>query len=123
MRTHISREDEREAIANWDERARRAGIEAPAVVRMVAAEVAPAGAASVELPPTTPTEAAAIVEQRLTTLDELSRQDRLTPSRFQSTGRKTLHWWTLSAGRNNWLGRTSSRQIRGSESAVRNSTR
>ncbi|KAK6697416.1 hypothetical protein SNK04_013988 [Fusarium graminearum] len=46
---------------------------------MVAAEVAPAGAASVELPPTTPTEAAAIVEQRLTTLDELSRQDRLTP--------------------------------------------
>ncbi|KAK6697398.1 hypothetical protein SNK04_014150 [Fusarium graminearum] len=52
-----------EAIANWDERARRAGIEAPAVVRMVAAEVAPAGAASVELPPTTPTEAAAIVEQ------------------------------------------------------------
>lgn len=68
-----------EAIANWDERARRAGVDAPAVVRMIAAESTPAGTASVELPPTTPTEAAAIVEQRLTTLDELSKQDRLTP--------------------------------------------
>ncbi|KAK6697360.1 hypothetical protein SNK04_014112 [Fusarium graminearum] len=70
-----------EAIANWDERARRAGIEAPAVVRMVAAEVAPAGAASVELPPTTPTEAAAIVseyrQEDAALVDVIRRQEQL----------------------------------------------
>ncbi|HEL3158078.1 TPA: hypothetical protein UMF67_001797 [Stenotrophomonas maltophilia] len=70
-----------DAIANWDERARRGGIDVPETVRMVRPEVAAAGQAadSVPLAPTTPADAAQIIDQRLSTLDELAQRDRLTP--------------------------------------------
>ncbi|HGM6720632.1 TPA: hypothetical protein ACKQC2_001487 [Stenotrophomonas maltophilia] len=69
-----------DAIANWDERARRGGIDVPETVRMVRPEVATAPAA--EMAPaarTTPAEAAQIVDQRLSTLDDLAQRDRLSP--------------------------------------------
>ncbi|WP_146267992.1 hypothetical protein [Stenotrophomonas maltophilia] len=69
-----------DAIANWDERARRAGIDAPETVRMVRPEMA-TGLAAEDAPmvPTTPAEAAQIVDQRLSTLDDLAQRDRLSP--------------------------------------------
>lgn len=69
-----------DAIANWDERARRAGIDVPETVRMVRPEVATGLAAeNPPMVPTTPAEAAKIVDQRLSTLDDLAQRDRLSP--------------------------------------------
>lgn len=69
-----------EAIANWDERARRGGIDVPDTVRMVRPEVATGLAAeATAVAPTTPVEAAQIVDQRLSTLDDLAQRDRLSP--------------------------------------------
>lgn len=71
-----------EAIANWDERARRAGIDVPDTVRMVrpeAAVAAGAGAETAPLPRTTVAEAAQAIDQRLSTLDDLAQRGRLTP--------------------------------------------
>lgn len=69
-----------DAIANWDERARRAGIDVPETVRMVRPEVATGLAAENQpMVPTTPAEAAKIVDQRLSTLDDLAQRDRLSP--------------------------------------------
>lgn len=69
-----------DAIANWDERARRAGIDVPETVRMVRPEVITGLAAeNPPMVPTTPAEAAKIVDQRLSTLDDLAQRDRLSP--------------------------------------------
>lgn len=69
-----------DAIANWDERARRAGIDVPDTVRMVRPEVATGPAAEpTPMAPTTPAEAAQLVDQRLSTLDDLAQNGRLTP--------------------------------------------
>ncbi|HIE4291663.1 hypothetical protein JY454_09845 [Stenotrophomonas maltophilia] len=69
-----------DAIANWDERARRAGIDVPETVRMVRPEVITGMAAeNPPMAPTTPAEAAKIVDQRLSTLDDLAQRDRLSP--------------------------------------------
>ncbi|PSD28212.1 hypothetical protein C7E18_03815, partial [Stenotrophomonas maltophilia] len=69
-----------DAIANWDERARRAGIDVPDTVRMVRPEVATGLAAEpTPMTPTTPAEAAQLVDQRLSTLDDLAQNGRLTP--------------------------------------------
>lgn len=71
-----------DAIANWDERARRAGIDVPDTVRMVrpdAAVAAGAGAEPAPLPRTTAAEAAQAIDQRLSTLDDLAQTGRLTP--------------------------------------------
>lgn len=70
-----------DAIANWDERARRGGIDVPETVRMVRSELPAAGppADAAPLAPTTPADAAQIIDQRLSTLDELAQRDRLTP--------------------------------------------
>ncbi|EKT4105734.1 hypothetical protein QEG46_001710 [Stenotrophomonas maltophilia] len=69
-----------EAIANWDERARRGGIDVPDTVRMIRPDVATGLAAeAAPLAPTTPVEAAQIVDQRLSTLDDLATRDRLNP--------------------------------------------
>lgn len=71
-----------DAIANWDERARRGGIDVPETVRMVRPEVATATGPVAEVAPaapTTPAEAAQIVDQRLSTLDDLAQRDRLSP--------------------------------------------
>lgn len=69
-----------EAIANWDERARRGGIDVPDTVRMIRPDVATGLAAeAVPVAPTTPVEAAQIVDQRLSTLDDLATRDRLSP--------------------------------------------
>lgn len=67
-----------DAIANWDQRASRMGIDAPPVVRMLASAVPEATPSAASLLPTTPAEAAQVVEQRLSTLDELSQQGRLS---------------------------------------------
>lgn len=69
-----------DAIANWDERARRAGIDVPDTVRMVRPELATGPAAEpTPMAPTTPAEAAQLVDQRLSTLDDLAQNGRLTP--------------------------------------------
>ncbi|MHC2115196.1 hypothetical protein ACYPJF_06800 [Stenotrophomonas geniculata] len=69
-----------DAIANWDERARRAGIDVPDTVRMVRPEVATGLAAEpTPMTRTTPAEAAQLVDQRLSTLDDLAQNGRLTP--------------------------------------------
>lgn len=69
-----------DAIANWDERARRAGIDVPETVRMVRPEVITGLVAeNPPMVPTTPAEAAKIVDQRLSTLDDLAQRDRLSP--------------------------------------------
>lgn len=69
-----------DAIANWDERARRAGIDVPETVRMVRPEVITGLAAeNPPMVPITPAEAAKIVDQRLSTLDDLAQRDRLSP--------------------------------------------
>lgn len=69
-----------DAIANWDERARRGGIDVPETVRMVRPEVITGLAAeNPPMVPTTPAEAAKIVDQRLSTLDDLAQRDRLSP--------------------------------------------
>ncbi|HFF6210896.1 TPA: hypothetical protein ACGCHH_000821 [Stenotrophomonas maltophilia] len=69
-----------DAIANWDERARRAGIDVPETVRMVRPELATGPAAEpTPMAPTTPAEAAQLVDQRLSTLDDLAQNGRLTP--------------------------------------------
>lgn len=69
-----------EAIANWDERARRGGIDVPDTVRMIRPDAATGLAAeTAPVAPTTPVEAAQIVDQRLSTLDDLAQRDRLSP--------------------------------------------
>lgn len=67
-----------EAIANWDERAARAGVELGEVPRQaeVAAEVVP------DLPPLTALEAGQIVDTRLAALDEQARTGRLSREEF-----------------------------------------
>lgn len=70
-----------EAIANWDARAKRAGIGIPEPVRAdVPAEAAAVAQAPVQIPAAmTGTDAAQVIEQRLSTLDELATTGRLQP--------------------------------------------
>lgn len=74
-----------EVIANWDERARRAGLDvrdSTPMPREADALQAESFAAADGLPPRAPTEVGAIIDQRIATLEELAGQNRLQPEQL-----------------------------------------
>ncbi len=74
-----------EVIANWDERARRSGLDvrdATTIPRDTGTLDMETMQAADGLPPRAPTEVGAIIDQRIATLEELAGQNRLPPDQL-----------------------------------------